>query len=123
MNDRRVRKVPGVRMRRIDSTKGRKELSGFDLQVEGQTSCLQKRFFDFDFGLVVVVELENNVGEAFEVRIDRAIECELDVPRVESPLLRIVIADFDVIEIARARAGERKQSVERNVHVIFAAAA
>src|SRR5260370_42279400 len=103
MNDRRVRKVPGVRMRRIDSAKGRKELSSFELQVERQAGRLQERLFDFDFGLIVVVELENNVGETFEVRIDRTVERELEVAGVESALLRIVVADFDVIEVARTR--------------------
>ncbi len=93
-------------MGRIDPAKGGEELSGFQLQIERQTGCLQERLLDFDLGLIVIVELENNVGETFEVRIDRAIKRELDVARVETTLLRIVITDFDVIEIARARAGE-----------------
>ena len=60
-----------------------------------QIGRLHERFFDFDLGFVVVIELENDVGEAFEIGIDRAIERELDVARVESALLRIVIADFE----------------------------
>ena len=92
------------------------------MQVEWEIRRLQKRFLHFDSGFVVVVELEDNVGEAFEIRIDRAIEGELDVARVKAALLRIVIADFDAIEVARRRSGERKHSVERNVHVILAAA-
>src|SRR5438552_7180925 len=119
----RVRKIPGMRMGRINSAECGEELSGFQLQIERQTGRLQERFLDFDFGLVVVVELENNVGETFEVRIDRAVEGELNVARVESTLLRIVVADFDVIEIARARTGEREQPIERDVHVIFPTAA
>src|SRR5439155_19646437 len=99
----RFRQSPGMRMGRNNSAECGEELSGFQFQNERQTGRLQERFLDFDFGLVVVVELENNVGEAFEVRIDRAVEGELNVARVESTLLRIVVADFDVIEIARAR--------------------
>ena len=95
-------------MGRINSAECGEELSRFKLQVERQTRRLQERFLNFDFGFVVVVELENDIGETFEVRIDRAVERELDVARVEPALLRIVIANFDVVEIARARAGEGK---------------
>ena len=105
----------------IDSAERGEELSSFELKIEWQARRLQERLLNFDLRLVVVVELENNVGETFEVRIDRAIKGELDVARVESALLRIVITDFDVIEIARARAGEGKQSIERDVHIILAA--
>src|SRR5438876_8346549 len=71
---------------------------------------------------VVVVQLENDVRESFEVRVHRAVERELDVARVESSLLRIVVADLDVIEVACAGIGEREQAVEGDVHVISAAA-
>ena len=87
------------------------ELPGFQLEVERKTGRLQERFFDLDCGFVVVVQLEDNVGETFEVRIDRAIERQLDVAGVEPALLWIVVAYFDVVEITSARAGERKQSV------------
>ena len=82
---------------------------------------MQERFLDFHLGLVVVVQLENDVGETFEVRIDRAGERQLDITRIEAALLRIVIAHFDVIEIARAGVSEGEQSVKGDVHVIFAA--
>src|SRR5438552_16715169 len=108
MHDRRVREIPSVRVGRVNSAECGKKLSRFKLQVERQTRRLQERFLHFHFGLVVVVELENNVGETFEVRIDRAIERELDVARVEAALLRIVVVYFDMIEITRARAGERE---------------
>ena len=103
VHQRIVGKIPGVRMGRIDPAEGGEELPAFQLQIERQTGRLQKRFLDFDLGFVIVVEFENDVGEAFEVRIDRAIERELDVARVEAALLRIVIADFEAIEVARAR--------------------
>ena len=82
---------------------------------------MQKCLLDFDLGFVVVVQFENNVGKTFEVRIDRAVKGELDVARIETALLRIVIANFDMIEIARAGVRQREQSVEGNVHVISAA--
>src|SRR5437588_93571 len=111
-----------MRMSRIEPAKSGEELSGFELKVERQTRRLHERFFNFDIGVVVVIEFEHDVGEPFEVGIDRSVERQLDVARVESALLRIVIPALDVTEIARARAGEGKQSVERDVHVILAAA-
>src|SRR5438067_7986535 len=119
MNYRCVGEIPRVRMGWINPAKCSEELSGFQLKIERQTRCLQKRFLNFDIGVVVVVELENDVGEPFEVGIHRAVERELDVTGVESALLRIVVPAFDVTEIARARAGQGKQSIERNVHVLF----
>src|SRR5881227_3808682 len=117
MDDRRVRKIPCMRMCWVDPAKRGEELPGFQLQIERQTRRLQKRFFDLDFGPVVVVELEHDVGKALKVGIDGTVERELDVARVEPALLRIVIAYFDMIEIARARVSEREQSVEGDVHV------
>ena len=102
MDEGSVGEFPSVRMNRVDPTERRKELSGFKLQVERQIGGLHERFFDFNLGFVVVIEFEDNVGESFEVRIDRAIECEFDVARVEPALLRIVVANLDVIQIARA---------------------
>ena len=108
-------------MRWINPAERGEELSGFELKIEGQARRLQERFFDFDIGVVVVVELEDDVGEPFEIGIDRSVERKFDVARVESALLRIVVSALDIVEIARGRASERKQSVERNVHVIPAA--
>ena len=111
-HDRIIRKIPGVRMRWIDPAERGEELAGFELQIKRQTRRLQERFFDFDLGLVVVVELEHNVGESFEVGIDCAVEGQLDVARVEPALLRIVVANFYVVEVARARVSQREQSIE-----------
>src|SRR5437773_12121723 len=110
-----------MRMNRIEPAERRKELSAFQLQIEWQARRLHECFFNFDLGFIVVIQFENNIGESFEVRIDRAVERELDVPRVEAALLWIVIADLDVIEISRAGVSEREQTIERNVHVSFAA--
>src|SRR4051794_17975546 len=104
-----------MRMSRIDSTEGSEELTGFDLEIEWKTGCLKERFLHFDLGLVVVIQLEHDVGKALEVGIDRSIESELDIAGVKSALLRIMIADLDVIEILRAGVGKCEQTVERNV--------
>src|SRR5438445_13836419 len=108
MDDRRVRKIPCVRMCWVDAAKRGEELPGFQLQVERQTCRLHKRSFNLDFGLVIVVELENDISEALKVRIDRAIERQFDVARVKTALLRIVIPHFDTIEIARGRVSQRE---------------
>src|SRR5882724_1900398 len=108
-------------MRRIQSTERGKELPGFQLQIERKASRLHECFFDFDIGLIVVVQLENDVGETFEVRINRTVKGELYVAGIEAALLRIVITYFDVIKILRAGISECKQTVEGNVHVISAA--
>src|SRR5438093_5409966 len=98
-------------MCRIQSTERSEELPAFQLQVEWQASRLHECFLYFDLGFVVVVQLENDVRESFEVRIDRAVERQLDIARIEASLLRIVIADLDVIEVARAGISKRKQSI------------
>src|SRR5438876_2010816 len=108
-------------MCRIQSTERSEELPAFQLQVEWQASRLHECFLYFDLGFVVVVQLENDVRESFEVRVHRAVERQLDVARIEAALLRVVIANLDVIKIARAGVSECKQTVERNVHVISAA--
>ena len=121
MYDRRVGEIPSMGMGRIDPAKRGEELSTLKLKIERQACGLQECFFHFDVGVVVVVELENDIGKPFEVGIDRAIECELDIAGVEAALLRIVVAALDVFEIARARAGKGEQSIERNVHVVLPA--
>src|SRR5207244_1918462 len=99
-------------MRRVQPAEGGEELPGFQLQVERKASRLHECFFDFDVGLVVVVQLENDVCETLEVRIHRTVKRQLNVTRIETALLRIVVADFDVIEVACAGISERKQTVE-----------
>ncbi len=84
-------------MRRIDPPEGGEKLPGFELQTCGQIGRLQERFLDFDVGRVVVVEFENDIREAFKIRIDRAIKRELQIACVKSSLQRIVIADATVI--------------------------
>src|SRR5439155_14078370 len=122
VDQRIIDKIPSIRMNRIEPAEGGKELPAFQLEIERQVRRLHECFLYFDLGFVVVVQLENDVRESFEVRVNRAVERELDVARVESSLLRIVVADLDVIEVACAGIGEREQAVEGDVHVISAAA-
>src|SRR3954470_8471543 len=110
-------------MGRVYSAEGIKKLSAFQLQAIGQPGRLKKRFFELDLGLVVVVELEDDVGKAFEIRIDRAVERDLGVARVKSALLWIVVADFKPIEMALARCGQGEDRIERDVHVVLVVAA
>jgi len=55
---------------------------------------LEKCLLEFDLGRVVVIELENNIREPLEIRIDRAIDGDFRVAGIEAPLLRIVVADM-----------------------------
>ena len=109
-------------MRRVQPAEGGEELPGFQLQIEGKARGLHECFFDFDIGFIVVVQLENDIGETFEVGINRTVKGELYVAGIEAALLRIVITYFDVIKILRAGVSKRKQAVKGNVHVIFSAA-
>ncbi len=107
-------------MRRIDPAESGEKLPALQLQVERKIGRLQKGFLHFDIGIVVVVEFENDVGEAFEIRVDRAIKRQLDVAGVETALLRVVIAYLETIEMFVARVSPGKHRVEGDVHVILA---
>src|SRR3954468_14541829 len=100
-------------MGRVDAAERVEELSAFYLQAEGQVCCLEEGFFQLDLGFVVVIELQDDVREAFEIRVDRAIEGDLGIASIEATLLRIVVADFELIEMAIARCCESKHAVER----------
>ena len=64
-------------MSRIDAAESGEKLTAFQLQPVRQTGRLQESFFELDIGFVVVVQFLDNIGEAFEVRINRAVEREL----------------------------------------------
>src|SRR5262249_34465941 len=99
-------------MRRIQPPKVGQELPAFQLQIVRQTRGLQKSFFEFDLGLVVIVQQENDVRESLEVRVDCTVKCQFRVTRIEATLLWIVIADLDVIEIGGAGIRQREHTVE-----------
>ena len=99
-------------MRRIEAAELGEELTAFRLQSPRKVCRLHERLLDLDRRFVVVVELEHDVGKALEVRIDRAVQGQLRVARVEATLLRIMVADLDIVEVARARVGQRSDVVE-----------
>ena len=103
--------------------KASKNCPPFNCKTKRQTGRLQERLFEFDLGFVVVVQLEDDVGEALEVGIDCAVERDFGVARIEAALLRIVIAHFDVIEIVARLMPPGRTRVERDVHVILVGAA
>ena len=88
-------------MRRVQPAKVGEELSAFQLQIVRQAGGLQESFLEFDFGLVVIVQQENNVREPLEIRVDCAVKRQFGVARIEAALLRIMVAHLDVIEIGR----------------------
>src|ERR1700736_363525 len=116
-----IGKIPGMWMGRINSTECGKELPSLHLEIERQIGRLQERFLDLHARVVVVIKLENDIRESFEIRIDCAIKCQLDIAGIEYSLLRIMIADLDPIEVAGAGVSEREHPVERDVHIILAA--
>src|SRR5262249_55821014 len=122
MYQRIIGEIPGVWMHGVDATEGGKELTGFDLQTPGQIGRLRESFFNLHVGFIVVVELEDNVGETLKVRINRTIESKLEIACIETPLLGIVIANFELIEMRIARVSERKEPIERDIHISAPAA-
>lgn len=55
------------------------ELAGFELQVGRQRHALQVSLLQLHSSLVVLVELENKIGEAFEIGVHRAIKHDFGV--------------------------------------------
>jgi hypothetical protein len=94
-----------VWVRRVQPAKIGEELSAFQLQIVWEAAGLQESFLEFDLGLVVVVQQENDVRKPLEVGIDCAVKRQLGVARIEAALLRVVVADLDVIEIGGAGIG------------------
>src|SRR6478672_8588655 len=56
VDERRVREVPCVWVRRVQPAKVGEELSAFQLQIVREAAGLQKSFLELDLGLVVVVQ-------------------------------------------------------------------
>jgi len=78
----------------IDAAELGEKLTGFSLEAKGKVGGLAEGFLDFDLGLIVIVEFEDDICEAFEERVHGTIEGEFDVAGVESSLLGVVVADF-----------------------------
>src|SRR5205823_14737497 len=91
-NQRIIHKRPLMRMLGVLAAKVGKELSRLDLEVSRQGYRLKIGFFEFDLGLVVRIQLEDDVAERFEVRIHRAIKCDLGIAQRETAFDGIVVA-------------------------------
>ena len=109
-------------MLRIDAAERREELPALDLQIPRQRGRLHERLLHLQRGLVGVIELEDDVREPLEIRVHRAVERQLRIARVEAALLRIVVADFEPIEMLLGRDRSREHPVEGDVQVILPAA-
>ena len=81
------------------------------MQIVRQTRGLQEGFLEFDLGLVVVVQQKNDVRKPLKVRIDCSVKRQFGVTRIKATLLRVVVANLDVMEIGGAGIGERKHTV------------
>ena len=84
-----------MRVGRVEAAERGKELPTFGLQAVWQGSGLAERLLHLDRGFIVIVEFEDDVGESFEIRVHRSIQCQFDVAGVESALLRVVITHFE----------------------------
>src|SRR4030095_6609900 len=70
----RIGEIPHVWMLRVDAAKRGEELAALDLEAPRQRRRLHERFLGLNFGFVLVVEFEDDVREALEIRVDGAIE-------------------------------------------------
>src|SRR5262245_47380573 len=70
------------------------------------------RFSELDRRLVVLVELEDDVRHALEVRVDRAVEEDLRVGHRETALVGVVVAELERAYVRGGRPAEVEQRVE-----------
>ena len=109
-------------MLRVDASERREELPALELQTPRQRRRLHERLLGLDLSFVLVAELEDDVHERFEIRVHRAVERDLEVARVEAALLRVVVADFDPVEMFRGGKRGGEHPVEGEVQVVLPAA-
>src|SRR5207248_1206031 len=96
-NQRRIDEGPLMRMLGVLPAEIREELARFGLEIPRQGSREEIGFFELDFGLVVFVQLENNVAEALQIGIDGAIHCDLGIAQRKTALDRIVITELKIL--------------------------
>src|SRR6185369_2456196 len=73
-NERLIHERPLMRVLGILPAKGGEELARLDLELRRQRNRLEVSLLEFDLGLVVLVQLEDDIAVAFEIRIHRAIQ-------------------------------------------------
>src|SRR6185369_3673643 len=87
-----IDELPLVWMLRIEAPELDELLSRLDLQIPRQRGGHQVGFLQLDAGFAVLIELEDDVAGAFEIRIDGTIEHHLGVRYRKPALQRIVVA-------------------------------
>src|SRR5262249_7733 len=81
-----------VWLMRVDGAELGEELCRLGLEVPRQRRRREVHLLQLDVGVVVLVELEDDVRDAGEVGIDGAVEEDLFVRQGEAALERVVIA-------------------------------
>ena len=83
-----------MRVLRVLPAEVGKELAGLDLQVERQRHALQVGFLQLHRGLVVLIELEGDIGEPFEIRVHCPIEHNFGVDERETASVGVMIPEL-----------------------------
>src|SRR5204862_7311173 len=116
-DERLVDERPLMRMLRVLPPEVGKKLAAFELEIGGQGSGLQIRLFQLDARFVVPIELEDNVSEAFEIGINRAVQRDFGVAQGETALDWIMIAELQPLGwIGIRRPSGVHQGVETDIH-------
>src|SRR5262249_30883854 len=109
---------PRVRVLRVLPAKGREILAGLELEIGRERRRLEETFLELDFRFVVPVQLQHDVRETLEIRIDRAIDGDLRIAQRETALARIVVAELKLRRgIILRRPARVDQRAETEVHV------
>src|SRR5882672_814269 len=107
-----------MRVLRILPSEGCEKLAAFNLQIRRKGCRLKVSFFQLDLGLIVFVELENDIGEALEVGIDRPIKRDLGVAQREPALDRIMVPKLEHSRgIGGCRSAYIHEGIETDVHI------
>ena len=81
-----IDKSPLMRVLRILASESREELASFDLEILRQRGGLEIRLLELELGALVLIEFENDVGKALEIRINRSIQCDFGIAHGEAAL-------------------------------------
>ena len=89
-----VHRCPLMRVLRILPAKIGEELSCLELKVSWQGGRLQIGFLELDLRFVVLVQLENDIPETFEIRVHSAVHGNFSIAQREAAFNWIVIAQL-----------------------------
>ena len=93
------------------------KLTGLDLQIVRQRGGEDEHLLELDAGISLAVELVDDVGEALEVGVHGAVECEFGIGNAETAHFRIVVAHLERGHLRFTRPSEIRQSDEAHVHI------